>query len=58
VPFGVWFDPEKQSPRAFALLTYLARNPAPIKAVRAFVKGIGHSRHRLTEYLMELISEV
>jgi adenosylhomocysteine nucleosidase len=58
VPFGVWFDPEKQSPRALALLTYLARHPSRIQPFVHFVKGIDHARHRLTEYLMELISAV
>ncbi len=56
VPFPVWFDAEKQKPRAFPLLRYLARNPHQIRPFIHFVKGIETARAQLTDYLLELIS--
>jgi len=55
VPNHVWFDLEKQRPRIFALLAWLATHPAAIPVFARFVKGISFTRRQLTQFLIAAI---
>jgi len=58
VPFAVWFDAQKQTPRPAALLRYLAQNPSRIRPFARFVSDINHARRKLTDYLENIIGEM
>jgi adenosylhomocysteine nucleosidase len=58
VPMEVWFDRERQRPRVFSLLAYLARNPARIGAFARFVRGLKPARVALARALREIVRDV
>lgn len=58
VPFPVWFDMEKQTPRPGALLAFLAAHPARILPFVRFVRGVNEARAQLTKYLLRLLAEM
>ena len=58
VPFGIWFDADKQQPRAFALVRHLIQNPALIPDFCRFVSGITSARQSLTSYIVRLVLEL
>lgn len=55
VPFEVWFNLEKQRPRALNLVSYLAAHPDRIGPFTRFVRGLKPARMALTSFLIELL---
>lgn len=47
VPFPIWFDLRRQSPRPFALLAYLARHPSRVGPFFRFVSALPKLSSRL-----------
>lgn len=58
VPFPIWFDAEKQTPRVGALLRFLATHPARIPPFARFVVGVNRAREQLTNYLLRVLDEM
>jgi adenosylhomocysteine nucleosidase len=57
VPFAEWFDLQRQRPRVFGLLKYLALHPSRIGPFATFVRGLAPARRALTEFLMRFVEE-
>lgn len=55
VPFGVWFDLERQKPRPSALVRYLIAHPQQFWPFVRFVRGLTPARRTLTAFLVRLI---
>ncbi len=55
VPFEEWFDLERQRPRVWRLLRFLAAHPAQIRPFARFVRGLSPARRALGEYLVALL---
>lgn len=55
VPFEEWFDIERQDPRRWRLLKYLARHPGQIRTFAEFVRGLGPARRTLTDFLIRFL---
>lgn len=54
LPVGsaIWFDAVNQRPRPVRLVLHLAAHPGRIAPFARFVRGIGHARTCLTEFLL------
>jgi len=57
VPFAHWFDRERQRPRPWALVKYLARNPGQIAPFAHFVRGLSPAREALADFLVQFLSQ-
>jgi adenosylhomocysteine nucleosidase len=51
VPFAEWFDLQRQRPRRFGLLKYLARHPDRVGPFADFLRGLAPARRALTDFL-------
>ncbi len=58
VPMEHWFDLQKQRPRVFSLLAFLATHPGRIAPFARFVSGLAPARRALTERLLRLAREL
>lgn len=52
VPFDDWFDLERQRPRPWSLVKYLARHPQKILPFCRFVRGLAPARRAMADFLM------
>jgi hypothetical protein len=57
VPFAHWFDLERQRPRPWALVKYLAAHPNQIVPFAQFVRGLAPARQALADFLCRLLSQ-
>ena len=56
VPLAISYDMARQRPRIFALLAFLARNPARILPFARFVRGLTPARAALTSAILEILN--
>jgi len=56
VPFAHWFDLERQRPRPWALVKYLAQNPGQVVPFVHFVRGLSPAREALADFLFQFLS--
>ena len=57
VPFAEWFDLQRQRPRVFGLVKYLAFHPSRIGPFAHFVRNLAPARQALAEFLVRLLEE-
>jgi len=55
VPFAEWFDLQRQRPRVFGLVKYLAFHPGRIGPFAQFVCGLTPARRALAEFLLAFL---
>ena len=55
VPLHISYDLKKQRPRVFALLAFLAKNPARILPFTRFVRGLTPARAALTQAILGIL---
>jgi nucleoside phosphorylase len=58
VPFGVWFDVDRQRPRTARLVWHLFHHREAIGPFAEFVGNVGKARKVLTRFLVRLVKEV
>jgi nucleoside phosphorylase len=56
VPFGEWFDLQRQCPRPFGLVKYLLFHPTQIGPFARFVRGLAPARRALAEFLIQFLA--
>lgn len=57
VPMAHWFDMERQRPRPWSLLRFLARNPGKLLPFVKFVRGLPRAREAMTHALLIFIEK-
>lgn len=57
LPIAAWFDQRRQRPRAWGLLTHLARHPETIRPFVGFVRDLPSTRRALADFLVRFLSQ-